>query len=405
MLAQPQALSVPGPTRPFDSFPTHALMRVAQRPPRMFTRGQGSWLFDSEGRRYLDLVQGWAVNALGHAPPEIAAAVQAQASRLLQAGPGLYNDRAVALADRLARLSGLERSFITSSGAEANEGAIKLARKYGQVHKRGAFEIITFADSFHGRTLATMSASGKPGFDTLFAPQVPGFLKARLNDLDSVLALIGPNTVAVMLEPIQGEAGVIEADDAFLRSLRQLCDAHGLLLMLDEVQTGVGRTGELWGHVASGIQPDVMTLGKGLGGGVPIGAVLARESVCCFAPGDQGGTYNGNPLACAAALAVLDCVTAPGFLAAVRARGTALRTGLMQRALAAQEGTNGEIEGASRSALVRGPWPAAGHALARRPPGRATRPDRPGLGLSRRAPSRPAAQRCAACMVCVSCRP
>jgi acetylornithine/N-succinyldiaminopimelate aminotransferase len=307
---------------------TAALMNVARRPEAVFTRGRGSWLWDSQGRRYLDLVQGWAVNTLGHAPPQISAALAAQSQRLLHPGPGLFNDRAAELATRLATLSGLDRVFFTSSGAEANEGAIKLARKFGQVHRGGAFEIVTFENAFHGRTLATMSASGKPGFDRLFAPQVPGFPKARLNDLASVQALIGPQTVAVMLEPIQGEAGVIEAQAAFLQALRALCDEQGLLLILDEVQTGVGRTGTLWGHQAAGVLPDIMTLGKGLGGGVPIGALLARETVSCFAPGDQGGTYCGNPLMCAVALAVLDAVGAPGFLAEVQARSAQWRQGL-----------------------------------------------------------------------------
>lgn len=312
----------------FDHYPVASLMNVTPRPRAVFTHGRGSWLWDSEGRAYLDLVQGWAVNTLGHAPPAIVAALAEQGSRLIHAGPGFYNDRAVELAQRLAQLSGLQRCFFTNSGAEANEGAIKLARKFGQIHRGGAFEIITFEHGFHGRTLATMSASGKPGFDTLFAPQVSGFPKARLDDIDSVLALVGRHTVAVLLEPIQGEAGVIEAGPGFLQDLRELCDKRGLLLMFDEVQTGIARTGELWGFEASGVRPDVMTLGKGLGGGVPIGALLAREEVCCFAHGDQGGTYNGNALVCAAAMVVLDAVTAPGFLDGVRLRSQQLRAGL-----------------------------------------------------------------------------
>lgn len=307
---------------------TSALMAVAARPEAVFTHGRGSWLYDSTGRRWMDLLQGWAVNTLGHAPPEISEALALQSRRLLQPGPGLYNDRAAALAARLATLSGLDRAFFTSSGAEANEGAIKLARKFGQLHRGGAYQIVTFEGAFHGRTLATMSASGKPGFERLFEPKVPGFPKARLNDLPSVQALVGPQTVAVMLEPIQGEAGVISATPAFLQALRALCDAHGLLLMLDEVQTGIGRTGTLFAFEHAGVRPDILTLGKGLGGGVPIGALLAREAVCCFEPGDQGGTYSGNPLMCAVALAVLDAVTAPGFLAGVNARGAQLRAGL-----------------------------------------------------------------------------
>ncbi len=336
-LAAPAAAVASAPIA-FDQYPVRALMHVTQRPDAVFTHGRGSWLWDSQGRRYLDLVQGWAVNTLGHAPPELARALSAQAGRLLQPGPGLYNDRAVELAERLTQLSGLERCYFTGGGAEANEGAIKLARKFGQLHRGGAFEIICFDNAFHGRTLATMSASGKPGFERLFEPKVPGFPKARLNDIDSVRALIGPHTVAVLLEPIQGEAGVIEAAPAFLQALRALCSEHGLLLMFDEVQTGMGRTGALWGWQASGVQPDVMTLGKGLGGGAPIGALLAREAVSCFVPGDQGGTYHGNPLMCAAALAVVEAVTRNGFLAHARARGDQLRQGLQDLATALGSG-------------------------------------------------------------------
>ncbi len=321
----PAAAPAASPAAPPD---LRALMPVALKPDAVFTRGHGSWLWDSAGRPYLDLVQGWAVNTLGHAPPEITEALATQSRRLLQAGPGFHNDRAAALAARLAALSGLEQVFFTSSGAEANEGAIKLARKWGQRRRGGAHEIVTFDGGFHGRTLATMSASGKPAFATLFEPKVPGFPKARLNDLDSVQALVGPRTAAVMLEPIQGEAGVIVAEPGFLRALRALCDEHGLLLILDEVQTGMARTGTLFAFEQAGVRPDVLTLGKGLGGGVPIGALLASAAASVFEPGDQGGTYNGNPLMCAVALAVLDVVTAPGFLATVQARGEMLRAGL-----------------------------------------------------------------------------
>jgi acetylornithine/N-succinyldiaminopimelate aminotransferase len=308
-----------------DSFETDALMNVAARPAQVFVEGRGSWLIDHRGRRHLDFVQGWAVNSLGHCPPEIAQALQRQSHRLLSPGPGLFNDQAIALATRLAHLSGLPRVFLASSGAEANEGAIKLARRWGQRHRGGAHEIITFVNGFHGRTLATMSASGKPGWDALFEPKVPGFPKAQLNDIGSVEALIGPHTVAVMLEPVQGEAGVLPASAAFLRDLRALCDRHDLLLILDEVQTGVGRTGTLFAYEQTGIAPDVMTLGKGLGGGVPLSALLANLRADCFLHGDQGGTYCGNPLMAAAGCAVLDTVAQPTFLAAVRERGEQLQ--------------------------------------------------------------------------------
>jgi acetylornithine/N-succinyldiaminopimelate aminotransferase len=323
-----------------DHYETDALMDVAARPPLVFVEGRGSWLVDHAGRRYLDFVQGWAVNSLGHCPPQIAAALAAQAQRLISPSPAFFNDAALSLARRLAELSGLQRVFLASSGAEANEGAIKLARKWGSLHKDGAFEVVTFADGFHGRTLATMSASGKAGWDHLFEPKVPGFPKARLNDLDSVRALIGPKTVAVMLEPIQGEAGVVPATAQFVRALRALCDERGLLLILDEVQTGVGRTGTLFAFEQAGVVPDVMTLGKGLGGGVPLAALLAKAEVACFAHGDQGGTYCGNPLMAAVGNAVLDAVAQPEFLAGVVERGVHLQRHLQH--LSDRHGLAGE---------------------------------------------------------------
>jgi acetylornithine/N-succinyldiaminopimelate aminotransferase len=302
------------------SFETGALMDIAARPPVVFVEGKGSWLTDHRGKRYLDFVQGWAVNSLGHCPPEIVKTIAAQAERLISPSAAYFNDAAIGLAERLTRLSGLERVFLASSGAEANEGAIKLARKWGALHKGGAWQIVTFADAFHGRTLATMSASGKPGWDRLFEPKVPGFAKAQLNDEQSVRRAIGPETVAIMVEPIQGEAGVVMAEDAFLRALRRLCDEHGLLLILDEVQTGIGRTGRLFACEHAQVRPDIMTLGKGLGGGVPLSALLASEQASCFAHGDQGGTYCGNPLMAAVGSAVIDRVSQPAFLEGVRMR-------------------------------------------------------------------------------------
>ncbi len=321
-------------------YETDALMDIAARPPLVFVSGCGSWLTDQQGRSYLDFVQGWAVNALGHCPPQLGAALAAQAARLVSPSAAFYNDAAIGLARRLAGWSGLPRVFLASSGAEANEGAIKLARKWGALHRGGAHEIITFIDSFHGRTLATMSASGKAGWDRLFEPKVPGFPKAALNDLASVERLVGTQTVAVMLEPVQGEAGVIPAEDGFLQALRALCDRHGLLLILDEVQTGVGRTGTLFAWQAAGVRPDIMTLGKGLGGGVPLSALLASEAAACFEHGDQGGTYCGNPLMAAVGSAVLDTVSQPEFLAGVRARAAHLQARLTD--LSARRGLGAE---------------------------------------------------------------
>ena len=224
--------------------------------------------------------------------------------------------------------AGLDRVFFANSGAEANEGAIKLARKWGARHRDGAYEIVTVVDGFHGRTLATMSASGKAAWDELFEPKVAGFPKVPLNDIAAAEAAITDGTVAIMLEPIQGESGVRPAEDSYLKSLRSLADERGLLLILDEIQTGMGRTGALFCFEHTGVRPDILTLGKGIGAGTPLAALLAREEVCCFEPGDQGGTYNGNALMAAVGHAVLDQLTAEGFLARVREAGAALRRGL-----------------------------------------------------------------------------
>lgn len=318
------------------------LMPVTERPAEVFVRGEGAWLWDAAGTRYLDWLQGWAVNALGHCPPLITQALQAQSTQLLTPSPAVYNLPSMELAARLCELSGFSQAFFGSTGAEANEGAIKLARKWGRVNRAGAHEIITFENGFHGRNLATMAASGKAGWDLLFPPQMPGFAKARLNDIDSVLGAINERTVAIMLEPIQGEAGVRPATPAFLQALRQLCDERGLLLIFDEVQTGCGRLGELFAFQKYGVTPDILTLGKGLGGGVPISAVLAKVHCSVFEYGDQGGTYAGNPLMCAVSLAVLNEVSQPGFQAHVMAMGQLLRDGL--EALSAREGL-GEVRG------------------------------------------------------------
>src|SRR5690349_11402436 len=225
---------------------TNHWMRVNARPDVRMVRGQGSYLWDDTGKRYLDFIQGWAVNCLGHAPSVMSDAIAAQAKLLITPSPAYYNAPSLKLAKALLDNSCFDQVFFINSGAEANEGAIKLARKYGSLHKGGAYEIITFAGGFHGRTLATMSASGKKAFEPLFEPKVPGFKKAVLNDLASVKALINDNTVAIMVEPIQGEAGVWPASDQFLQELRALTHEHGLLLIFDEIQTGVGRTGKLF---------------------------------------------------------------------------------------------------------------------------------------------------------------
>ena len=257
------------------------------------------------------------MNCLGHSPQPIIQALARQAAALINCSPAFYNDQMIRLSGMLAQHSGLHQVFLANSGAEANEGAIKLARKWGAKHRDGAYEIITMDHGFHGRTLATMAASGKPQWEQLYAPKVTGFVKVPLNDLDAVAAAITSKTVAVMLEPIQGEAGVFEATPAFLRGLRDLTRERGLLLILDEIQTGIGRTGRLFGFEHAAITPDIMTLAKGLGGGVPLAALVAHRDVCCFEYGDQGGTFCGNPLMAAVGCAVIEEVTKPGFLARV----------------------------------------------------------------------------------------
>ena len=324
-------------THPFD-----ALMEVTTRPRAVFVRGEGSFLWDDSGKRYLDFIQGWAVNCLGHSPPVIADALAAQAKLLLTPSPAFYNAASLKLAKALVDATCFDQVFFTNSGAEANEGAIKLARKYGALHRGGAHEIITFDGGFHGRTLATMSASGKKAFEPLFEPKVPGFPKAQLNDLASVKRLISDKTIGVMLEPIQGESGVWSATDQFLCELRELTTAHGLLLIFDEIQTGIGRTGKLFHYEHAGIAPDIMTLGKGIGGGVPLAALLATEHASCFEHGDQGGTFNGNPLMCAVGSAVLQHVSDPAFLKSVADTGLTLESELQR--ISARHGL-GEVRG------------------------------------------------------------
>jgi len=333
----PEEFDMSNATHPFD-----ALMNITARPPTVFVKGEGAYLWDDTGKRYLDFMQGWAVNCLGHSPAVVADALAAQAKQLLTPSPAFFNGPSLELAKALTAISCFDQVFFANSGAEANEGAIKLARKYGSLHKNGAYEIISFVGGFHGRTLATMSASGKKAFEPLFEPKVTGFPKAQLNDLDSVKQLISDKTVAVMLEPIQGEAGVWPATDQFLRELRALTKEQGLLLIVDEIQTGMGRTGKLFHYEHAGIEPDIMTLGKGIGGGVPLAALLATEHASCFEHGDQGGTFNGNPLMCAAGLAVLEQVAAPDFLKSAADVGLFLESELQK--LSARHGL-GEVRG------------------------------------------------------------
>jgi acetylornithine/N-succinyldiaminopimelate aminotransferase len=304
-----------------DEMNSNSIMYTTDRPDVVFTAGDGSWLQDNHGGRYLDFVQGWAVNCLGHSPEPLRLALSRQAQQLWNSSPSFYNNAQLALADSLTQASGLEKAFFVSTGAEANEGAIKLARKWGQVYKAGAYKIITMQGGFHGRTLATMSATGKASFDALFNPKVEGFIKVPFNNLDACANALDEHVAAIMLEPIQGEAGVIPATAQFIKGIAALCEEKNVLFVLDEVQTGVGRTGQLFASQHYQVTPDIMTLGKGLGGGVPLGAVLAKRSVCCFEPGDQGSTFSGNALMTAVGQAVFDVVSQSAFLSDVRKNG------------------------------------------------------------------------------------
>ncbi|MCI0483512.1 MAG: aspartate aminotransferase family protein [candidate division NC10 bacterium] len=268
-------------------------------------RGEGAKVWDVMGREYLDFIAGWAACSLGHSHPVLLKALKEQADRLILASNDVYTIPQVELAELLASVSGLDKVFLCNSGAEANEGAVKLARKYGKRHLNGAYEVISALRAFHGRTLAMVAATGKPEYQAPFTPLPEGFTHVPYDDVEALRAAVSHKTCAVLLEPIQGEGGVHVPGDRYLKDVRQLCDERGLLLILDEVQTGCGRTGTLWGHEQSGIKPDIMTVGKGLGGGIPIAAILVSARAACFGPGDHGSTFGGNALCSAVATAVL----------------------------------------------------------------------------------------------------
>ncbi len=299
------------------------------RVPIRLVRGQGSRVWDEQGRAYLDFVSGIAVNTLGHAHPRLAEAVCEQARRLIHCSNLYHIPEQEQLAARLCALSGLDRAFFCNSGAEANEAAIKLARKY--YHDMGSPRrtVISATQSFHGRTVLTLTATGQEKVKRGFDPLPAGFVHVPLNDAAALERSLGPDTAAVLLEPIQGEGGVREASIAYLRHVRRLCDENGILMILDEVQTGIGRTGCMFAYEHFGIRPDVLTLAKGLGGGVPIGCMLATEQVAsAFGPGSHGSTFGGNPLSCRAALTVLDVIEREQLLRNVRERGERLMRGL-----------------------------------------------------------------------------
>ena len=304
------------------------VMGTFRRLPVTLVEGRGVTVRDSEGREYLDLVAGIAVNVLGHAHPAVAGALAEQAGRLIHTSNLYYTEPQVALARKLVELSFPSRVFFANSGAEANEAAIKLARKWGRVRRGGAFEIITTHDAFHGRTLTTVTAGGKEAYSAPFGPLPPGFVHVPFGDIDAIGGATNERTVAVMLEPILGEAGVVPPPDDYLARARAWCDERDLLLVLDEVQTGIGRTGRWFEHQHHGIVPDVMTLAKGLAGGVPIGACLAGPRADVLEPGDHGSTFGGNPLACAAAVAVLRTIEEEGLVGHAAEMGEHLHASL-----------------------------------------------------------------------------
>jgi predicted acetylornithine/succinylornithine family transaminase len=306
--------------------------------PVVFARGEGMWLWDEDGKRYLDFAAGIAVCALGHGHPELARAIASQAADLLHVSNLFLTRPAIELAEKLCAISFAERVYFCNSGAEANEAALKLARRYQRL-VRGVdrYEIICAEHSFHGRTWAAISATGQPKYHEGFAPLVPGFLHVPYGDLDAMAAAITPQTAAIFVEPLQGEGGVIVPPDGYLAGLRALCDQHGLLLIFDEVQTGVGRTGKWFGYQHSGVTPDIMSLAKGLGGGVPIGAMLTTAEVGQgFAPGAHASTFGGNPLVCRAGLTVLNIIERDDLVNRAEQMGQRLGAGL--EALVGQPG-------------------------------------------------------------------
>ena len=301
------------------------LMQTGRRLPVTFVRGRGCMVYDDAGREYLDLVAGIAVNLLGHSHPDVVEAVNKQAGELIHTSNLYFTKPQVELARRLVELSFPSRAFFCNSGAEANEAAIKLARKWGAKNRDGAFEIITTTGSFHGRTLATVTAGGQHKYSDPFKPLPDGFVHVTYNDFDAIEAATTDSTVAVMLEPVMGEIGIVPAAPGYLKRVREWCDKKNLLLILDEVQTGLGRTGRWFAHQHAGVTPDVMTLAKGLGGGVPIGACLANPRADVFEPGDHGSTFGGNPLACAAASTVLHVIERDGLVGHAAEMGELLR--------------------------------------------------------------------------------
>jgi acetylornithine/N-succinyldiaminopimelate aminotransferase len=280
-------------------------MQTVKRTPITLVRGQGARVWDEDGREYLDFVAGWAVDCLGHCPPVVIEAVTEQVKTLIHTSNQFYTIPQIQLAELLIRNSCLDRAFFCNSGAEANEGAVKLARRYGKLHLNGAYEVITANNSFHGRTLAMVAASGQAKFQKPYTPLPVGFVNVAYSDVEAIKAATTSQTCAVMLEPLQGEGGVNMPDEGYLAMVQDWCRKKGILFILDEIQTGLGRTGTLFAYEQHGVEPDIMTLAKGLASGLPIGAILAKDNASVFSLGEHGSTFGGSPLACAAGYATL----------------------------------------------------------------------------------------------------
>ncbi|MFQ5925778.1 MAG: aspartate aminotransferase family protein, partial [Dehalococcoidia bacterium] len=300
------------------------LMNTFKRLPVTLVRGDGARVWDDKGKEYLDFIGGFAVNVLGHCHPEVVNALAEQARTLIQISNLVYSVPQIRLAELLIQSSCCDRVFFCNSGAEANEGAVKLARRYGKLHLGGAYEVITAMNSFHGRTLAMVAATGQPKYQQPYTPLPSGFINVEYDNIDAIKVATGKKTCAVMLEVIQGEGGVNIPKEDYLKEVRSWCDEKGVLLILDEIQTGMGRTGTLFAYQQSGIEPDIMTLAKGLAGGVPIGALLAKERASVFEPGDHASTFGGNPLTCAAGYATLKYILGHDIVENCRSMGNYL---------------------------------------------------------------------------------
>ncbi|BCX70879.1 aspartate aminotransferase family protein [Pseudomonas izuensis] len=313
-----------------DNLSSECLMPSVERPQQVFVRGQGSWLWDSDDRAYLDFSQGGGTNSLGHSPKALADAITSQAQSLINSGFDLHNRGMLNLAERLCISTGSDQAYLLNTGSEACEAAIKLARKWGQQHRGGASRIIVASKGCHGRSLGTISASDSSSLINRFEPQLPGFSHVPFNDLPALHAAVDERTVAIMLEPIQSEAGVVPATAHYLKGVERLCRELGILLIFDEVQTGIGRCGTLLAEQSYGVRADILVLGKGLGGGLPLAALLARGKACCFDVGEISGSHHGNALMTAAGLAVLDSVQDKGFLEHIGESAQHLREGLQR---------------------------------------------------------------------------